>query len=131
MSVKNLTQTTLKCCAERLAYLLEYATKIGKPLEKLSPRDIQSYLMSIMDKVSAATVNGRIRVFKVFYRHLMNEGLVSQNPMQNIKLVRAERKIKPVLAPDEIGKVLGSFNRKFFHGARNYCMILLTYDSMV
>jgi integrase/recombinase XerD len=129
--VKNLTQTTLKCYAERLAYLLEYASKIGTPLEKLSQRDIQTYLMSIMDKVSAATVNGRIRVFKVFYKHLINEGLIKTNPMQNIKLVRAERKIKPVLTPEEIGRVLGSFNRKFFYGARNYCMVLLTYDSMV
>ena len=129
--VKNLTNTTLKCYAERLAYLLEYASKISKPLDQLSQRDIQAYLMGIMDKVSAATVNGRIRVFKVFYRHLLNEGLIKVNPMQNIKLVRAERKIKPVLNPEEIGRVLGGFNRKFFYGARNYCMVLLTYDSMV
>jgi len=110
---------------------VKYASEIGKPLELLSQREIQSYLMSIMDKVSPSTVNGRIRVFKVFYRHLMNEGLVEQNPMQNIKLVRAEQKIKPVLSPDEMDRVLSGFDRKHFHGARNYCMILLTYDSMV
>ncbi|MBK7092370.1 MAG: phage integrase N-terminal SAM-like domain-containing protein [bacterium] len=64
---KNLTQSTLKCYAERLEYLVRYAASISKELHELTQKDIQSYLMKILDTVSAATVNRRIRVFKVFF----------------------------------------------------------------
>ncbi|SYZ71978.1 putative Tyrosine recombinase XerC [Candidatus Zixiibacteriota bacterium] len=129
--VKNLTPSTLKCYAERLAYLIRFANQSGKELDELAPKDIQSYLMDILDKVSPATVNGRIRVYKVFYQHLKNEGLVDRNPLEDIKLVKAELKIKPVLSPEQIAKILTQLDRKSFHGCRDYCMILLTYDSML
>jgi integrase/recombinase XerD len=129
--VKNLTQTTLNCYAERLAYLVRYATSIGRDLDKLTRKDIQSYLMSIMDSVSADTVNGRIRVFILFYKNLKGEGLIVDNPMENIWLVKAEQKIKPVLSADELTRVLSQLDWRHFYGARDYCMILLTYDSML
>ncbi len=129
--IKNLTPATLKCYSERLAYLVRYAASVGKKTEDLSVRDIQAYIMGIIDTVSAATVNGRIRVFKVFYKHLKAEGFVECDPMEGIKLIRAEQKIKPVLSPDEMARVLSCLDRRHFHGSRDYCMILLTYDSML
>lgn len=129
--VKNLTPSTLKCYAERLAYLVEYAKMRGKPLDQLSTRDIQSYILEIVDKVSAATVNGRIRVFKVFYKHLKDEGLVKVDPMHGIELVRMEQKVKPVLTSEEMSRVLSKLNKNTPYGARAYSMILLTYDAML
>jgi site-specific recombinase XerD len=87
--------------------------------------------MNILDSVSPETVNGRIRVYRVFYGHLKDEGFISQNPLDNVKLVKAELKVKPILSPEQIGKILSQLNRKEFHGCRDYCMILLTYDSML
>jgi integrase/recombinase XerD len=129
--IKNLTTATLKCYSERLAYLVRYASSVGKKPDELTPKDIQSYIMSIIDTVSAATVNGRIRVFKVFYKHLSTEGFIEKDPMGHISLIKAEQKIKPVLSPDEIVQVLSHLDRHHFHGARDYCMILLTFDSML
>jgi integrase/recombinase XerD len=129
--VKNLTQTTLNCYAERLEYLVKYAKSIGKDLDRITRKDIQSYLMSIMDSVSPDTVNGRIRVFKLFYKNLKDEGLLEENPMEHIRLVKTEHKLKPVLSPDDLSRILSQLDRRHFHGARDYCMILLTYDSML
>ena len=128
---KNLTPSTLKCYAERLEYLLKYAASIKKELHELTQKDIQSYLMQILDSVSAATVNGRIRVFKVFYSHLKGEAFIDSNPMDHISLVRTELKVKPVLSVEEMSRVLAQFDRKHFNGARDYCMMLLCYDSMI
>lgn len=129
--VRNLTPSTLKCYAERLAYLVKYAEKVGKRIDALTQRDIQTYLMSIMDSTSAATVNGRIRVFKVFFKHLKDEGLVKVDPMSSVRLVRVEQKVKPVLSVEQMSSVLARINRGTRYGARAYCMILLTYDAML
>lgn len=129
--IRNLTQTTMRGYGERLYYLLRYADSIGKELDTLDFHDLQRYVMSIVEKVSAATVNGRIVVYKVFYKHLIEEGLIDKNPAENLKKVRAPKRIKPVVSPDDLGKVLSKLDRKKFHGSRNYCMILLTYDAML
>jgi integrase/recombinase XerD len=129
--IKNLTASTLKCYAERLEYLVRYAASIQKQLDELTQKDIQAYVMSIIDAVSPATVNGRIRVFKVFYAHLKREAFIEANPMDHISLVRTENKIKPVLSVQDMTRVLAQFNRRFFNGARDYCMLLLCYDSMI
>lgn len=100
-------------------------------MDQLTQRDIQNYLMSIMDEVSGETVNGSIRVFRVFYRHLMAEGLIKSNPMDQIRLVRTAYKIKTVITTEEMSNVLSQFDRQEFHGARDYCMVLLAYDSML
>lgn len=129
--LKNLSPSTMKCYAERLAYLVRYAASVDKELEDLNNRDLQFYIMQTIDSVSAATVNGRIRVFKVFYKHLSEEGLIDADPMRKIRLIRTEQRVKPVLSVEEMSRVLAQFNRKTFCGARDYCMILLTYDSML
>lgn len=96
--VKNLTPASHKCYAERLTYLVRFADSIGKKLDAITHHDIQTYIMSIIDGVSAETVNGRIRVYRTFYGHLFEEGLVAENPMTRIKMLRAPKKVKPVLS---------------------------------
>ncbi len=129
--VKNLTKTTLRCYAERLSYLVNDATLDGKGVGDLTYQDVRRYIMSAINEVSAATVNGRIAVYEVFYNHLCEEGLLDEHPTSKLKKIRAPRTIKPVLKPEQIGSILAKLNRKTFHGSRDYCMILLTSDGML
>lgn len=130
-AVKNLTEKTMKGYAERILYLHRYAVEIGKDLVGLTTRDIQQYILAILKTVCPETVNGRIRVFKVFYKTTCQEKLIQVDPMATIKQVRAEKKIKPVVSPEQIGQILDQFDRRTFYGARDYCMILLTFDAML
>ncbi|MEZ5360608.1 MAG: tyrosine-type recombinase/integrase [Candidatus Zixiibacteriota bacterium] len=128
---KNLTTSTLDGYAERLSYLVRYGQEINKDIDEITYKDLQRYVLSIVDKVSSATVNGRIRVYRLFFKHLLEEGLIDENPASRLNLIKQEKKIKPVLSAEEMGLILSKINRRSFHGARNYCMILLTYDSML
>jgi len=130
-SVKNLTTKTVMGYAERILYLHRYATKLNKELTELGTRDIQQYILSLLGEVSPETVNGRIRVYKVFYACLTEEKLLENNPMLPIKAVRTERKIKPVVTPEQVGTILSQYDRRTFHGSRDYCMLLLTFDAML
>ena len=64
--IKNLRPATLKCYADRLSFLTILATKLHKPIIELDEPEIKRYLLHIIDSVSPETVNGRIRVFRVF-----------------------------------------------------------------
>jgi hypothetical protein len=43
--------------------------------------------------------------------------------MVHIKFVKTEKKMKPVVSPEQIGQILKQFDRRTFHGTRDYCMI--------
>jgi len=130
-AVKNLTNVTMMGYAERILYLHRFAVQLGKKLPELTTREIQEYILSILKKVSPETVNGRIRVYKVFYKFLATEIQIESDPMKSVQTVRVEKKVKPIVSPEQIGQILKQFDRRTFYGARDYCMILLTFDSML
>jgi site-specific recombinase XerD len=130
--VRNLTPKSIDVYFERLGYFFGYLREHEKTLERVTKRIIQEYILSLTGKVSDETVNGRIRACKRFFNHLEAEGIwESDNPAQNVKLLRTAKKIKPVLSPDDFQKIISSFDRKRFEGARNLVMILLMWDGML
>ncbi len=129
--IRNLRPTTLECYAERLGYLLTYANEIQKPMISLDCSDMKHYILHIIDSVSPETVNGRIRVYKVFFRYIHIEGLIETNPMTDIRLLKTDRKRRPVLTPEQLSLFLRSFNRPTFEERRNKMIALTLLDSMI
>jgi integrase/recombinase XerD len=130
--VRNLTQKTIEGYYERLGHFFTYLSKKGITFPEINRRVIQGYIMSLQGNVSDETINGRIRVYKRFFNHLVDEGLWDQeNPMSGIKLLKTAKKIKPVLAPADVQKIMSSLDRTKFEGQRNLVMILLFWDGML
>lgn len=129
--IKNLRLSTIEGYTERLGYLVVYANEIQKPTIALDRGDLKQYILSIVDKVSPETVNGRIRVFKVFFNYLHAEGVIDINPMIDIRLLKTDKKRKPVLTPEQLSLFLRSFNKPKFTHQRNKMIALTLLDSMV
>ncbi|PKK82080.1 MAG: hypothetical protein CVT49_15485 [candidate division Zixibacteria bacterium HGW-Zixibacteria-1] len=127
----NLTPTALQADADRLRYLLKYTHSRKLELDALTVRDLQNYLLSIIDVISPITVNGRITVYKTFFKYLYDEGLIPMNPASGLHKLREPIRLKDTVTPDEMVRVLTTCNRKTFFGSRDFCIILLTYDSML
>jgi site-specific recombinase XerD len=51
--------------------------------------------------------------------------------MEKIKLLRTGKKIKPVLSPQDIERILNVFDKKTFTGCRNFTMVYTFYDTMI
>lgn len=128
--LKNLRPKTLKCYADRLAYLVNWAQHLGKDIHQLQRQDLEQYLNSIIDTVSPETVNGRIRVFKVFYAYCQAEALMGHNPAERISLLRVDEKPKPVLHPQQVSLILDVCPDSFA-GLRDKCLILALFDAMM
>lgn len=126
--VRNLTSDTLRGYGERLLNFYNFLKH--RNLEKVNRGVIQEYILSLKGKVSDHTVNGRLRVLRAFFRFLEQEGLTS-NPMEKISLIKAENKLKPILTPEHMERLLAVPNKRVFAGYRNFAILLVFWDSLI
>lgn len=130
--IRNLAPRTLSVYAERLGYLVRHLEHKGVDIEHVTKQDLQDYLMSLIGSVSDETVNGRIRVYRRFFNYLEEEGLWEKaNPTKKLKLIKCSKRIKPVVTPEQIQKILSTLNKSTYEGYRNLTMIMLFWDSMI
>jgi integrase/recombinase XerD len=130
--VKNLTPKTIDVYGERLRNFYRFMQSKEVLFEGVDASVIQSYILSMKGKVSDYTINGRIRVLRLFFNYLQREDLLDNgNPMGRIKLIKAERRLPKIITEEEMQKLLSVPNRRTFTGYRNYIMILLFWDTMV
>ena len=130
--IRNLAPRTLNVYAERLGYLIRHLEAKSIDIEDITKQDIQDYLLSLIGKVSDETVNGRIRVYRRFFNYLEEEGLWDKpNPTHKLKLIRTSKRIKPVIKPEQIEKILQTLNKSTFEGYRNLTMDMMFWDTMI
>jgi len=131
--VRNLSEKTMQAYGERLGNFYKFLRGKNLTFEAVDKCGIQDYILSMKDRVSDETVNGRIRVLKTFFKFLVDDGLWDgkSNPMDKISLIKTEKRLKPILSPDDITKLLSSIDRNSYYGYRAYCMILIFWDSLI
>ena len=130
--VRNLTPKTLDCYLERLGDLFVSLQEQGKSLPEVDKATVQGYALSLKGRVSDETINGRIRVYRRFFGFLVDKGLwESDNPMTGVKLLKTAKKVKPVVDPETVQKIVAGISRDSFEGMRNLLMVLLLWDGMM
>lgn len=130
--VRNLSLKSIDGYYERLGYLLQYLRRNKTPFMQTTKRNLQDYILSLKGMVSDETINGRLRVYRRFFNYLVDEGLWEhENPMAGVKLIRAAKKVKPIITPEVFQRVIAAFDRKRFEGNRNLVMTLLLWDGML
>lgn len=130
--VKNLAPKTIDVYGERLRDFYRFIRSKHISFEDVDTAVVQSYILWMKGRVSDYTVNGRIRVLRLFFNYLCREDLWENgNPMQSIKLIRAERRLPKIITEEQMQRLLRVPNRRTFTGYRNYVMLLLFWDTMV
>ncbi|MEH7305280.1 tyrosine-type recombinase/integrase [Neobacillus drentensis] len=80
--------------------------------------------------LSVHTINIRIRGLSTMFRFLFNEGIIQNNPMQNISQVRDDAHDEVPGKPDEqIEAILASYDDRQFAQWRDKTLILLLLDT--
>lgn len=129
--LRGLSKHTMRGYAERLGYLIRFAHSQNKDLLTLTKADFQKYVSSLIDCVAAITINGRIIVYKVFYKHLRQEGFIDVDPLADIRKMKEPKVIKDVLSTEDYSRILAQLNRRTFNGCRDHAMLLFCFDSLV
>lgn len=130
--LRNLTDNTIDCYFERLAYLLDYLQERETGFTSVDKSLIKEYVMSLKGKVSDETINGRIRVYRCFFNFLESEDIwEGENPLKGIQLLKTAQRVKPVINPEEMQRILKSIGKRTIECCRNRTMILLFWDGML
>ena len=88
--------------------------------------DIQNYLSHLPDK--ASSIARKLSALRTFYKFLMLEKIISENPVKNIEPPKLQRALPKYLSPKEI-ELLISSSGDIKTSARLRCMIELLYAS--
>ncbi|MFC1955788.1 tyrosine-type recombinase/integrase [Chloroflexota bacterium] len=78
---------------------------------------------------SKTTANDYFRALRCFFNWVTREGLIPENPMDNIKTPKAENKIIEPLSPNEITSLLNQCSKKTALDLRNRAIISVFIDS--
>jgi len=81
------------------------------------------------EAVSAQTIRGHIRGLKAFSTWLYRNGHTRQNRLQFQKLPKAPTKLMEPLTPEEIEKIISTFDRHSPTGSRNHAIFVTALDS--
>ena len=119
---RKLSNNTLK---SYLNDLKDFDMFFGGDLVNLSFSDIKKYLLSLKDE-SARTVAHYLTVINSFYQFLVNDGVIKENPCNNIQAPKLPKKLPNYLTEEEIDRLLDvKLETKYDY--RNKAMLELLY----
>ncbi len=120
---KGRSQNTLAAYA---ADLRDADAHLAHGLMGASADDIQQYISTLPDK--ASSVARRASALRVFYKFLMLEKIISQNPTAGLELPKRDKTLPKMLSLDEIDLLISSAGDTK-NSARLRAMIELVYAS--
>jgi integrase/recombinase XerD len=103
----------------------------------LRPIDVErDHIESLIEEKQSegaadSTINMYLRGWRAFFNWLHNEGFIVDNPMANVKLIKAEKRVIQTFSKAQVKRLLDTPNRTTFTGYRDYVLMLLLLDTGV
>lgn len=100
-----------------------------KELQEISHTFIRSWIVSMMnDKMSSRSVNRKITTLKTFYKYLLRQQVVKENPMLKIQSPKTSKRLPVFVEKDNMNTLLDTMEfGNDFDGQRNKLIIELLY----
>ncbi len=90
---------------------------------------LRAYLAHLQERLRPASVHHHFRGLHAFLSFLHREGLLSQNPIAQIRAPKLGEYFPEVFSEEEIHRFLATPDRHTFEGFRNYVMVLTLLDT--
>ena len=125
---KNAAQNTVNAYIKDLEHFEEFLKVRGvRDLTDAANSDIVAYVMELKkEDKSRSTVNRKLTSIRTFYKYLVKEGRIRENPAENIKSPRIEKKEIEFLSIEDIDKLM-SLPDESLKGRRDRAMLELMY----
>ncbi|MDW8392762.1 MAG: site-specific tyrosine recombinase XerD [Chitinophagales bacterium] len=100
----------------------------GKPPTRITTEDLQSFLAELNRMGLSATSQARVRSgIRSFFRYLLNEQLIENDPSELLEGPRLRRKLPDVLHLDDINRMLECIDHSRQEGLRNRAIVEVLY----
>ena len=125
---KQASDNTVNAYMKDLEHFEDFVVSRGiDRITDVSNSDIVAYLMELKKQGrSKSTVNRRLTSIRTFYKFLLREGKVKENPAEDIKSPRIEKKDIEFLSIDEVNKLM-TLPDESIKGIRDRAILELMY----
>lgn len=132
LNTKKSSANTVDSYLRDLRGFLEYCDKYSFNPETANESTIKSYL-SYLTKLgkTQATVSRCLASIRSFYRWLIFEGIADENPTNNIRSEKAEKKLPQILTQKEVDLLLNQPDITTLRGCRDKAMLEVMYATGV
>ena len=103
----------------------------GTPVGLVSTSDVRGFLVDLARSRSAKTVYETQLGIRRFFRFLVAEGRISNDPTRGIRTVRFEVRPQPTYSPDEVRQLLGICDLNTLPGVRDFAIVTVLFDTGV
>ena len=101
---RGLAQSTIRAYKYDLAYYAQWLEKIGKGIEDIGPKDLDGYVQYMRKELAldAKTCKRRVAAISTYYKWMVREGTLKNDPVYFIELPKAPSRLPVYLSEDEI-----------------------------
>jgi integrase/recombinase XerD len=131
---RGIARNTLEAYGRDLRRFIIYAMNQKKimTIEKITAETVVEYLTKIkQDGLSANSMNRFLAALRGFYKYLMREKIVAENPTANIELAKVWMKLPDTLSKDEMKLILEQPRGRSITEIRDSAMLELLYATGV
>ena len=99
-------------------------------LEQIDHNILREYVLGLKENHSAGGVNHHIKVLKILFKFMVEEGVINENPSKNISWIKTDQTAIATFSNEQIMAMLEVTKHQMdFPGIRNYALITLLYDT--
>ena len=125
---RRLARNTVESYARDLSILFDYATKQGSSVEILTRPDLEKLVRDRMAQGrSPRSVARAVACFRGFYRFLVLDGSLSENPAEDLRPPKAWQSLPRYLSVEDIDRLIAQPDIKTPRGLRDRALIELLY----
>ncbi len=132
---KRFSPHTLVAYKNDLNQFLQYYTKVAGDFDvkKVDSKLLRSWVISLMENnISAGSVNRKVSTIKSFFKYLMKQEVVDNNPVVNIPLPKIRKKLPFFVEEGNMHHLLDDgYFQDDFEGLRDKLIIGLLYGTGV
>lgn len=127
---KGLSNNSIEAYVRDINKFIQYQVAVNKdiPPDKVSLNDLQDFIRWINELGLAANTQTRIiSGLKAFYKYLVMEGIIRQNPAELLESPRLGRKLPDTLSIEDINQLIDAIDLSKPEGTRNKAMLETLY----
>lgn len=123
---RKYSENTKNSYIEDLKNFGEYFNK--KSLKNIDKNDIDKYINDLSKNISSKSLSRHISTLKTFYKYLLIDGFVKENPAGHLKTPKKVKSLPKILSEEEVTRLL-DIELKDDYSYRNKAMLELMYSS--
>ena len=124
---RGLAENTIQAYSRDLVRFIQYLERLSLNPVRISRNGLRDYLGSLADDLSKRSLARNISALKTFFRFLVSEGRMKENPARLLETPRIQQKLPDILSPDEVEQLLSQPNITTPLGQRDRAMLELLY----